>query len=178
MKRLDQMGRVLLVVAIAFLYSSSSLAADQDRYSVGFQYTLVSDHDNGFDGAKPAAWVDKDGALINEIVIIEKTPVNDWLDRTSSTPETGIGVGVVPMFDSHAVFRTGSNHDKSTYVVLGFVSDELIMDEAGTLDSRDDSVFSYGFGVTDSVSNFEYMMSMDQNNYEISAIGMSFISEF
>lgn len=172
------MDRVLLVVAIAFFYSSSSLAADQDRYSVGFQYTLASYQENGFDGAKPTAWVGKDGKLTNENVIIEKTPVYDWLDRRSSTPEAGIGVGVGPMFDSHAVFRTSSNHDKPTYVVLGFVSDELTMDEAGTLDSRDDSVFSYGFGVTDSTSNFEYMMSMDQESYQISAIGMSFISEF
>ncbi len=172
------MDRVLLVVAIAFFYSSSSLAADQDQYSVGFQHTLANYHENGFDGAKPTAWVGKDGQLTNENVIIKKTPVYDWLDHRSSTPETGIGVGVAPMFDSHAVFRTSSNHDKSTYVVLGFVSDELTMDEAGTLDSRDDSVFSYGFGVTDSTSNFGYMMSMDLESYQISAIGLSFISEF
>jgi hypothetical protein len=52
------------------------------------------------------------------------------------------------------------------------------MDEAGTSDGRDDNRFSYGFGVNNSISNFEYMMSVDQGNYEVSAIGMSFISKF
>jgi hypothetical protein len=52
------------------------------------------------------------------------------------------------------------------------------MDEAGTLDGRDDSGFSYGFGVNNTSSNFEYMMSVNQGNYEVSAIGMRFTSEF
>jgi hypothetical protein len=172
------MDKVLLVVAIAFLYSSPSLAADQDRNFAKFQYTLVSYHENEFDGAKPTARMGKYGQLTNENVTVEEKLVDDSLDRRSSTPGTGIGVGVAPMFDTHAVYRTGSNHDKPAYVVLGFISDELTMDEVGRLDSRDDSVFSYGFGVNASTSNFEYMMSMDQENYEISAIGMSFISEF
>jgi hypothetical protein len=52
------------------------------------------------------------------------------------------------------------------------------MDEVDKSDSRKDSGFSYGFGVNNSTSNFEYMMSVDQENYEVSAIGMRFISEF
>ncbi len=172
------MDRILLVVAIAFLYSSPSLAADQNRAPEGFQYTLVSYHENGFDEAKPTAWVGKYEQLANQNVTIEERSVDDWLDRRSSTPETGIGVGVAPLFDTYGVYRTSTSNSKSTYVMLGFISEELATDEAGTLDSSDDSVFSYGFGVNDSTSNFEYMMSMDQENYQISAIGMSFISEF
>jgi len=173
------MDRILLVVAIAFLYSSSSLATDQDRASGGFQYTLVSYHENGFDGAKPTAWVGKYGQFTNENVTIEEKAFDDLLDRRSSTLGTGIGVGVTPLFDTYGADRTSSNSDKPTYVVLGFISDELAMDEAGTLDDRDDSVFSYGFGVNHSTSsNFKYMMSLGQENYQISAIGISFFSEF
>jgi hypothetical protein len=76
------------------------------------------------------------------------------------------------------VIRASSNHDKSTYVALGFIADELTMDEAGTSDSRDESAFSYGFGVNSSSSNFEYMMSVDQENRDVTAIGMRFTSEF
>lgn len=172
------MDRILLVVAIAFLYSSSSLAANQDRTSEEFQYTLVSYHEIGFDETKPTAWIGKYAQLTNGNVAIEEKSVDTWLDRSSNTPGTGIGVGVTPLFDTYGVYRTSTNHDKSTYLVLGFASDELSIDEAGTLDSRNDSGFSYGFGVNDSTSNFEYMMFMDQANYQISAIGMSFISEF
>ena len=173
------MDRILLVVAIVFLYSSSSLATDQDRASGELQYTLVSYHENGFDGVKQTAWVGEYGQLTNEIVTIEEKSVDDWFDRRSSTLGTGIGVGVTPLFDTYSVFRTSSNNDKPTYFVLGFISDELTMDEAGAQDGGNDSVFSYGFGVNRSTSsNFEYMMSLGQENYQISAIGISFISEF
>ena len=130
------MDRVLLVVAIAFFYSSSSLAADQDQYSVGFQHTLANYHENGFDGAKPTAWVGKDGQLTNENVALEEKSVDDSLD-SSSASGTGIGMGVTPLFDTYGVIRTSSSHDKSTYVALGFIADELTMDEADASDSRD-----------------------------------------
>jgi hypothetical protein len=126
----------------AYLYSSPSLVADEDRASGAFQYTVASYHEDGVDGAKPGAWVGNYGQLANENVALE------------------------------------SNHDKSTYVALGFIADELTMDEAGTSDSRDESAFSYGFGVNSSSSNFEYMMSVDQENRDVTAIGMRFTSEF
>ena len=170
------MDRILLVAAIAFLYSSSSLATDQDRAFGELQYTLASYHENGFDGVKQTAWMDKYGQITNEIVTIEEKSVDDWLDRKSSTPGAGIGVG---WSDTYGVFRTSSNNDKPIYVALGFISDELTTDKAGTQDGRNDSVFSYGFGVNRSTSsNFEYMMSLGRENYQISAVGISFISEF
>jgi hypothetical protein len=172
------MDRILLFVAIVFLYSSPSLAANEDRAPQRFQYTLVNYHVNGLDGAKPTAWVGKFEQLTNENATIEERSVNDWLDRRDITPETGIGVGVAPGFDTHGVFRTGSNQDKPTYMVLGFISDEFAMDQAGSPHSRDNSGLSYGFGVNNASFNFEYMMSVDQENYNVSAIGLSLISEF
>lgn len=117
------------------------------------------------------------GQLANENVALEEKSVDDSLD-SSSAPGTSIGMGVTPLFDTYGVIRASSNHDKSTYVALGFISDELTMDEAGTSDSRDESAFSYGFGVNSSSSNFEYMMSVDQENRDVTAIGMRFTSEF
>ena len=162
----------------AYLYSSSSLAADQDRASGASQYTVAFYHEDGVDGAKPGAWVGNYGQLANENVALEEKSVNDSLDSSSSAPGTGIGMGVTPLFDTYGVIRASSSHDKSTYVALGFISDELTMDETGTSDSRDESAFSYGFGVNSSSSNFEYMMSVDQENRDVTAIGMRFTSEF
>ena len=163
------MDRIQLVVVIAFLYSSPSLAADEERVSEGFQYSLVTYQEDGHDAAKPAAWTGKYEQFTNENVI---------MDRRSSDVEAGIGFGVAPLFGTHGVYRTATNHNKSTYVALGFMVDEMTMDEAGTSDIRGDSGLSYGIGISKPSFNIEYMMSMDEGNYEISAIGLGFISEF
>jgi hypothetical protein len=172
------MERILLVVAIAFLYSSASLAADEDRASGGFQYTLVNYHEDVFDGATPTVWVGKYGQLTNENVTIEEKSLNDSQDRIRSVLGTSIGLGIAPFYGTYGVFRTSTNLDKSTYVAVGFILDELTMDEADTSDSWDDSGFSYGFGISNSSFNIEYMMSVDEENYDISAISLGFISEF
>jgi hypothetical protein len=154
------------------------LAADEDRASGAFQYTVISYYEDGVDGAKPGAWVGNYGQLANENVALEEKSVNDSLDSSSSAPGTGIGMGVTPLFDTYGVIRASSSHDKSTYIALGFISDELTMDEDDTSDSRDRTALSYGFGVNSSSSNFEYMMSVDQENRDVTAIGMRFTSEF
>jgi hypothetical protein len=163
------MDRILFIAAIALLYSSPLLAVDEDRASEGFQYTLVTYHEDGFDRAKPTTWVDEYGQFTNE---------NATIDRRRSVQETGFGLEVTPLFGTYGVFRTSSTHDKSTYIALGFISDELAMDEAGTSDRMNDSGFFYGFGVNNPSFNFEYMMSVSEENYEVSAIGLSFTSEF
>jgi hypothetical protein len=159
------------------LLASSGVYADNGT-SGEFQYTPVTYLDYGFDQARSTAWMGKYGQLTNENVTNEEKAIDDSLVRRSSAQETGIGMGVTPLFDTYGVFRTSSNHKQSAYLALGFISDELTMDEADTSDNRANSGFSYGFGVNNSSSNFEYMMSVDQENYEVSAIGMRFISEF
>jgi len=161
----------------AVLLASSGVYAGSATFD-GLQYSLASYQENGFDGAKQTSGAGQYEQLTNENVTIDERSVDDWLDRRSKTPENSIGMGVAPLFDTYGVFRTSGSHDKSTYLALGYISDELTMDEAGTSDSRDDNKFSYGFGVNNSTSNFEYMMSVDQENYAVSAIGMSFISKF
>jgi hypothetical protein len=162
------MDRILLVIAIAFLYSSPSLAADEERVYEGLQYTLAPYHEIGYDAAKPAAWTGKYSQFTNE---------NVTMDLGKSDTGTGIGFGVAPLFGSYGVYRT-SSRDSSTYLALGFTVDEMTMDEAGTSGIRGDSGLSYGIGISKPSFNIEYMMSMDEGNYEISAIGLGFISEF
>jgi hypothetical protein len=162
----------------AYFYSSPSLTADEDRATGAFHYTVASYYEDEVDGAKPIAWMGNYGQLTDENVALEEKSADDSLNNSSGTSGTGIGMGVTPLFDTYGVIRASSSHDKSTYVALGFISDGLTMDEAGTSDSRDESAFSYGFGVNSSSSNFEYMMSVDQENRDVTAIGMKFTSEF
>jgi len=176
--KLSQLSFILTgLIGGAVLLASSGVYAG-NGVSEELQYSLVTYHKNGFDGANPAAWMGKYGQLAIEKGAISESSVDDSQDRRSSIIGTGIGIGVAPLFDTYGVFRTSSNQDKSTYVALGYISDDLTMDEAGTLDSRDDNGFSYGFGVNNASSNFEYMMSVNQGTYEVSAIGMRFVSEF
>ena len=178
MKRLYRMDRILTVIAIAFLYSSSSFAVDQERASEGFQYSLVSYHEDVFDGAKPTAWKGKYGRPQNESVTIEERSLDDSLNRKVSVPGTSIGLGVTPFYGNYGVFRASSSYDNSTYIAVGFTLDELTMDEGGTLDSWDDSGFSYGFGINNSSYNIEYMLSVDEENFDLSAISLGFTTEF
>jgi hypothetical protein len=157
--------------------AAPSLAADEGQTYEAFQYTVISYYEDELDGAKPGVWVDNYGQLTYENVAREEKSVDDSLN-ISSTPGTGIGMGVTPLFDTYGVIRASTSHDKSTYLALGFISDELTMDEDDTLDSGDKNALSYGFGVNSSSSNFEYMMSMDQENNGVSAVGMKFTSEF
>ena len=161
----------------AYLHSSPSLAADEDQDSGAFQFTLISFLEDELDREKSDAWMDNSGQRKDENVVLEEKSVDDSLD-SSSTPGMGAGMGVTPLFDTYGVIRASSSHDKSTYLALGFISDELTMDEADTSDSRDKNELSYGFGVNSSSSNFEYMMSVDQENDGVSAVGMKFTSEF
>jgi len=161
----------------AYPYSSPSLAANEGQAPEAFQYSVISYHDDEFDGAKPGALLDDYGQPPYGNLALEEKSVDDSQD-SSATPGTGIGMGVAPLFDTHGVIRASSSRDKSTYVALGFITDELIMGDDDTLDSRDEKALSYGFGVNSSSTNFEYMMSMDQDNDGVSAVGMRFISEF
>jgi hypothetical protein len=172
------MDRILLVAAIAFLYSSPSLAADKGQASVEFQYSLVTYQEIGLDEAKPTAWVGQNGQLANEKATIEERSLHDSLNSRKSVPEAGIGFGVGPLFGTYGVYRTGSNQEGSTYHALGFTLDDFAMDEAVTSDSNIDSGLSYGIGINKRLYNIEYMVSVDEGGYKISAIGVSFISEF
>lgn len=172
------MNRIPIVVVIVFLYSSPSLAADEGLASDRFQYTLATYHEGVFDGVKPNAWVGKYGQLKNENATIEEITVDDSMDRRRSALGTNIGLEVASLFGTYGVFRTSIKSDKSNYVAIGVIVDELTMDETGTIDSRNDSGLSYGFGVNNSSYNIEYMIYMDEENYGVSAISLGFISEF
>ena len=172
------MDRILLFIASAFLYSSSSFAVDGDLASEGFQYSLVSYHEDGFDRAQPTGWKDQYGPLANQSVTIEEGSLDDPLDRKVSFTETSIGFGAAPFYGTHGVFRTSRSDDESTYLAVGFTIDELAENEAGWSDIRDDSLFAYGFGVNNSSYNIEYMMSLDEKDFDFSAISMGFTTAF
>ena len=178
MSRILFMIKTLLAIAIVFFFSPLSLAADKFPAPGGFQHTLAAYHEDGFGGVKPNAWLGDDGQSNNETATIERILVDQSRDRSQSDQGMGVGLEVAPLFGTYGVFRTSSDNENSTYVALGFILDEYIMDESERLDGISDSGLSYGFGVNKSSYKLEYMMYVDEGDYEVSAIGLGIVSEF
>jgi hypothetical protein len=172
------MSRIPIVVVIALFYSTSSLAVGEDPASDRFQYTPATYHVDGFGETKANAWVSLYAQFKNENTTIEEIKIAESLEGRKSALGTGIGLEVAPLFGTYGVFRTSITNDQSTYVAIGITADELFMDEADSLESRNNSEFSYGFGVNNSSYNIEYMMYMDEENSGVAAFSVGFISEF
>ena len=79
---------------------------------------------------------------------------------------------------THGVIRTSGEQDGSSYVALGVNLDELTRDNADTSYSWGDSDLSFGFGVNNSSFKIEYMMHVNEENYDISAISLGYTSAF
>jgi len=170
--------RKVLIVVIALFYSSSSLAVGEGPASDLSQYTPATYHVDGFGEASANAWVSLYRQYEDENTTIEEVNIEKALASRESALGTGIGLEVAPLFGTYGVFRTSITSDKSTYVAVGVTADELFMDEADSLEDRDDHEYSYGFGVNTSSYNIEYMMYMDEESSGVAAFSVGFISEF
>jgi hypothetical protein len=172
------MDRILFVAVIAFLYSSSSMAADEARVTNRIQNNLITYHEDGYDEKKPISWAGKYEQLTNVNLTTEEKSINDSADRNRSDMETYIGPEVSPLFGTYSVFRTRGKQDGSSYLALGFNFDESTRDEAETSYNSDERDLSFGFGVNNSSFNIEYMMYVNEEKREITAISLGFISAF
>ena len=172
------MDRILFIVAIALLYSSSSMAADEDQAANRSQNNLITFYEDGYDEKTPISWEGNFGQLTNLNLTTEEKSINISSDRNRSDMETHIGPGVAPLFGTHGVLRTNGKQDGSSYVALGFNLDEWVRDESDTSYSWDENDLSLGFGVNNSSFKVEYMMYVNEENYDISAISLGYISAF
>ena len=172
------MSRIPIVIVIALLYSSPSLATGDGFVSDRFQYTPATYHEDGFDGTEADDWMGIYGQLIYEYTTIEEVQVEEALESSKSALGTSIGLEVAPLYGTYGVFRTSIENDESTYLAIGITADELSLDGVDSLDSSNEGEFSYGFGINNSSYNIEYMVYMDEENRGVSAIGLGFISEF
>ncbi|MDJ0777940.1 MAG: hypothetical protein QNJ85_08765 [Gammaproteobacteria bacterium] len=172
------MDRILLIITVVLFYCAPAVAAGETGDYDDFRYTPVSYQEIEFDETKPIIGAAGYDWFFDVDVSIEDSSANGWLHSGGRYLEAGLGLGVAPFFDSYGVFRTSSNDENPTYFVLGYVSDELVADDATLPDEVDDRGFSVGFGISESSFSLEYMISVDEADYEFSTIGVGFISEF
>jgi len=90
----------------------------------------------------------------------------------------GVDVEIDTFFGVYGVFHISSNSDTSFYGVLGFTKGELTASVPGFSITEDDSGLSYGFGVDIKSFNIEYMLYLDEDFYEVSAISFGYNSYF
>ena len=102
----------------------------------------------------------------------------DLPEPADDSLQDNLGMGMAPLFESHGVYRTDGANKNSPYFVMGYQSDGMLPEDEDPNDARADNGFSYGFGISDTDSSFEYMMSVDQDNYQTEAVGIRFNSQF
>ena len=169
-----KMKNKMLVITLALFYSSISFAASEGDSYGGFQYGLVTYSENGFPDAEPTALVGRYGTFVNDNVAVEGRFGFGLQDDTVF----GIDVEVDTFFGIYGVFHASSNSDTSFYGVLGFTKGELTFSVPGFSISEDDSGLSYGFGVDINSFNIEYMLYMDETDFDVSAISFGYKSIF
>ena len=172
------MVRALLILAIALLYSTPSMAAEGDRAAADIQYGLFTQNETVSDRDELFYSTDTYGQYSNNTVGGGRKSIDYSTRQDATQPVAGVGMGVVPLFGQYGVVRAGGNNGNSTYVALGFPFDELNQDDDGNWDDTEERGFSYGIGVNRQSFNLEYMMSVDESNYGVSAVGFGITSSF
>ena len=168
------MKKILLVITLAFFYSSISFAASEGDTYGGLQYGLFTYAEDGFPDAEPTALVGRYGQFVNDNVSVEGRFGIGLQDDTV----LGVDVEIDTLFGLYGVFHTSSNSNTSFYGVLGFTKGEATASVPGFSVTEDDSGLSYGFGVDINSFNIEYMLYLDEDGYDLSAISLGYISKF
>ena len=173
-----KMKKILLVITLALFYSSISYAASEGDTYGGLQYALVTYDEDGVDEAEPTALVGRYGQFVNDNISVEGRFGFGLQDDTVNVLGIDVDVEVDTFFGVYGVFHASSNSDTSFYGVLGFTKGEVTASAGGISVSEDDSGLSYGFGVDFNSFNIEYMLYLDEDFYEVSAISFGYNTYF
>lgn len=171
------MKKTALILSLVFWHSSFSLAASEGETYVGIQFSqLYYDNEEYPEEAKPTAFIGRYGYFFN--------------DQFSAESRLGFGLGddtldfgvdldieVEHIYGIYGLYRYVSN-DVSFYGVFGLSKGELTGKGSGTSESNDESGLSYGFGMEVKSFNLEYMLYLDEDSFEVSAIALGYVFEF
>ena len=168
------MKKILLVITFAFFHSSISLAASEGDTYGGFQYGLLTYSEDGFPDLEPTALAGRYGQFVNDNISVEGRFGIGMQDDTA----LGVSIELDTFYGVYGVAHASSNSDVSFYGVFGFTKGKLTASIPGFSISDSDSGLSYGFGVDFNSFNIEYMLYLDEDFYDISAISFGYKSYF
>jgi len=171
------MKKTALIVSLVFCYSSFSLAASRGETYVGIQYSQLNYDDEDFpEEAEPTALIGRYGYFFNDNFSVESRLGfglgDDTLDFGGD-----VDIEVEKIYGMYGLYHL-RNNDVSFYGVLGLSKGELTSKGFGISESDDESGLSYGIGVDIKSFSIEYMMYLDEDMFETSAIAMGYVYEF
>ena len=171
------------LIGIVFVMSSPAYAAGQGTNYAGAQYVLVTYDEEGFDDVEPTALVGRVGYFLNDNVAIEGR-IGFGLQDDEVELDLGflgtvdVDFEVENLFGIYAAIHSSGSSDTSFYGIFGFSQGELEASALGIDVSEDESGFSYGFGLNINKFNIEYMSYLDEDDFEVTAISLGFVTEF
>ena len=172
------MDRILVVATIALLYCSSSMAVDNTHSTSRIHKKPINYHETQHAEKNPVFRAGKYEQLTRVTPTTGEDSLVDSPVHNRNVMEPDVRPGVSPLFGTYNVFRTSGTQDGSSYVTLGFNFDELAGDESGTPYDGDESDLSIGFGIDNSSFNIEYLIYVNEESYEPSAVSLGFVSAF
>ena len=172
------MNRLPIIAATVILYSPIASAANQGPSYVEFPYTPVTDSENRIDELKPALSPAGYQATSQVETIDDKFGAESPENIRVGKSDVDVDLNVDQLYGTYGVFQARSDSNASTYLAVGFTLDEITEDNPEITDDRDGMGLSYGFGFTQESFKLEYMMYMDEDNLDISTIGLGLVSEF
>lgn len=154
-----------------------------DNYG-GIQYSQVNVDIDGLDDADPTALVGKLGQFVTENVAIEGRlgfGVSDDeidVDLGPFFGEVEVEVEVNYLAGVYAVVHSDTEATATFYGLVGITQGEIELSVGGESVDDDDSGLSYGLGVNIKNFNLEYMSYLEEDDYDVTAISIGYVSEF
>ncbi|NNE63357.1 MAG: porin family protein [Gammaproteobacteria bacterium] len=172
------MRKILLVALLAFTYGSNSFAASEGDTYGGIQYSQVTYEVDDIDDLEPTALVGRYGQFIGENVAVEGRIGFGLRDDSVDVLGADFDLEVDTLLGIYYLFHAPGNSDTSVYGVLGFTRGRISVSLLDESESGSDGSLSYGVGVNIQSFNIEYMLYLDEDDYEVSAISLGYIYRF
>lgn len=168
------MKKSLMLLLPLAVFSFPALAAEGDTYAV-VQYALVTYDEDGVDEVEPTALVFKYGQFVNENVAIEGRFGIGLQEDDVSVFGLDVDVEVESIIGVYGVFHSSSSSDNVFYGVVGYTRGELEVSIDGSSDSDSETDFSLGFGANFGAFNVEYMLYLDESDFDATAISLGYV---
>jgi outer membrane immunogenic protein len=174
------MPRFILFVVLTLMFFSPAQAAKQGQGYFGIQYALTEvDIDvSGLDDFEPTALVGKVGYFVNPNVAIEGRYGIGLQDDDQTYLGADVELDIDQIIGLYAVFQTSGSSAVDFYGILGYSDAEADIKIDGSSDSDSEDGFSYGVGLNFSGFNAEYMVYLNEDDVEVSAIAVGYVGYF
>ena len=170
------MRNLLALLVVASFFCSPANAARSGNSYFGLQYAMTEvDVDvSGLDAFEPTALVLKSGGQVNPNTSIEFRFGLGLEDDNQSVGRFDVDFEIDRILGIYGVFHTSGGGPTSFYGLLGYSWAEGEISVNGSGDSEDEDGISYGVGVNFSGFNAEYMVYLDEDDVEVTALSLGY----